>query len=256
MDLANSAGRYARLEARLRDRRGGLTVDHLVDCLRDQIEQATGEARPGGDVVLNFYNIGSVVADVTEGRLWVTVDPAPSALGRYVRFDLHKELDGFCKERAYPLDVLPPSGETPSKAAVGHLLRAHVALARSDDLAATKAELVAAHRAVPEDGRICLDLALLTLRMADPESAAHHALRFLELAPASDRRRHRGHLALAWSHDLAKRSPQAQVERARARAAAEGARAAVLEVSAWCKPLAPRDCSRMQIDLFNSRRLT
>ncbi|MDY0004505.1 MAG: C45 family peptidase [Polyangia bacterium] len=256
VDLASSAGRLARLEARLGPSRGQITLEQVIDCMRDQVEQAAGETRPAGDVVLNYYNIASVVADVTERRLWVTAEAAPCALGRYVMFDLQGELESFGKERAYPLEEVPGVPESPASMAVGKLLDAHVALAHHHDPKAARACLKEALGAAPEEGRLHLDLALVELNLSNPEPAKWHAQRFLELALPSEPRRHRGHLVLAWCNDLAGQRAEAVEERARARAAARGSRSAEFELSVFGrKRMTPGDCKGMQIDLYNGRRL-
>jgi hypothetical protein len=255
VDDANTWGRYARLEALLAGQRGRIDVPFLVDCLRDQTEQRNGERHPFGDVVCNYLTIGSVVCDVTAGRLWVAADPAPASLGRFVDLDFHRELDAFGRGRQYPFQPLKAAPARPLvQAALADVQQAHLALARPGYEETAYRHLQAAAVKCPGEPRLLLLPALLALRLRHLDEAADWAGEFVRAARDDDPRRHRAHLVLAWCAELEGRD--ATAHHAAAAAAARGAAQAEAEVAAWRRRrFTERDRRGLHVDIANARRL-
>ena len=255
VDDSGTRGRYDRLEALLQGARGRIDVPFLVECLRDQTEHRTGERHPFGDVVCNYLTIASVVCDVTTARLWVAADPAPTALGRFVDLDFHRELDAFGRERQYPLQPLKAAPARPLvQAARADVQQAHLALARPAQEEAAYRHVQAAAAKCPGEPRLVLLQALLALRLRRLDEAAAHAEEFLHAAPAADPRRHRAHLVLAWCAELEGRD--AAEHHAAADAAIHGARQAEAEVAPFRRRrFTERDRRALHVDIANARRL-
>ena len=255
VDDANTRGRYDRLEALLRGARGRIDVPFLVECLRDQTEHRTGERHPFGDVVCNYLTIGSVVCDVTAGRLWIAADPAPTALGRFVDFDFHRELDAFGRERQYPFQPQKAAPARPLvQAALADVQQAHLALALPGHEETAFRHVQAAAAKCPGEPRLLLLTALLALRLGRTGEAADYAGEFLRATPADDPRRHRAHLVLAWCAELDGRD--AAAHHAAAEAAARGAAQAAAEVAPWRRRrFTERDRLGLHVDIANARRL-
>ncbi|MFH2006001.1 MAG: C45 family autoproteolytic acyltransferase/hydrolase [bacterium] len=258
VDTANTRGRYARLMSRLAESRGRVTVELLIDCLRDGVEHATGERHPLGDVVCNYLNLTSVVADVTAGRFFATADPAPAALGRYVSFDLAAELDAFGQPRSYPLETVAPApvAGTPAMRGIRAYMEAHAALSYHGDPAQALGHVAQARSHCPDEPRIALTQGLLALKQNRTEEAAQHAREYLELTPPGDPRRYRAWLVLAWCADLRHARAEAAEHLTRASGEDPGLDDAALELETWRRrPFTERDRRRMHVELFNGKRL-
>jgi hypothetical protein len=254
VDHCNTWGRYERLESLLQGARGRIDVPVLVDCLRDQVEHRTGERHPFGDVVCNYLTIGSVVCDVTAGRLWIAADPAPAALGRFVDFDFHRELDAFGRERQYPLQPLKAAPVRPLVlAALADVKQAHVALGRAGQEEVAYRHVQAAAARCPDEPRLLLSQAFLALTLGRLEAAAEHAQAFLAAAPDVEPRRYRAHLVLAWCAELAGRD--AAPHHAAAAAAARGSVQAEADLAPYRgRRFTERDRRALHVDLYHARR--
>jgi hypothetical protein len=258
VDTANTEGRYQRLRARLEAERGAITLPYLADCLRDHTEHATSTEHPLGDVVGNWMNLTSVVADVTQGRFFVTADPAPAALGRYVSFDFHRELEAFRQPRAYAVETIEPSPAAtgPGWAAIQAYQQAHAALAHRAEPEVALSHLEAAQAALPQEPRIALSLALLALKVNRVALAEAQAARYLELAPPPDPRRYRAHLVRAWCAELAGRTAEARALYGHALAENPHQDESDLELERWRRrPFTEADRRNLHVDLFNAKRM-
>lgn len=204
VDNENTWARRARLTRCLEGARPAITVEALVGFLRDQREPDTLEVHPMGDVVCNYMNVSSVVADVTEGRLFVGAGEAPTALGGYVAFDFQKEMRAFLAPRSYPLQTLAasPTREAPEGAAVSHYILAHRELVHEGRPLEALHALEASLSHCPNEPKTLLSAGLLCLSLDRVEEARRYAQQFLENASPQNPRRHRALLLHIWCADL------------------------------------------------------
>jgi hypothetical protein len=258
VDTVNSRKRYAQLRRELAERYGSLDEDGLIAIMRAQHEHPTGELHPLGDVVCNYLNISSVIANVTKRQIWTTCDSAPSALGRYVLFDLAQELSHFGQPRAYPLQVkaADPFRATPAMDAVRAYKRAHRALSYEADHTRAYAELDSAHALLPDEPRIVLSLALMALRTNRLADAEDHAARYLAMVQDWDSRRYRAHLVRAWCLQLQGHDDDARCHLAEARRQSPHVDDADGEIRHWLRRrFTHADRKQLHVELFNAKRL-
>jgi Acyl-coenzyme A:6-aminopenicillanic acid acyl-transferase len=258
VDTVNTRKRYAQLRRKLADGYGSLTVDDLISFMRAQHEHPTGEPHPLGDVVCNYLNISSVVADVTARQLWTTCDSAPSALGRYVMFDLTQELTHFGQPRAYPLQVkaADPFRSTPDMDGVRAYKRAHQAHSYKGDHADAYVELERARVLLPQEPRIVLSLALMALRTNQLADAERHAVDYLAMVEDWDSRRYRAHLVRAWCLQLQGHDDAARCQLAEARRQSPHMDDADWEIRYWSgRRFTHNHRKQLHVELFNAKRL-
>ncbi len=261
VDDTNTHRRYARLQTLLQAARGTLTLEGLAGCMRDTTLHGTDQSRPLGDVVCNFLNLTSVVADVTEKRFYASAGPAPAALGPYVGFELERELAAFGQPRDYPLQTLPAASltHTPAMAALRHYQAAHASLSYRHEVEAAATHLEAAARGAPEEHRLTLARALVALKLDQPARASRLARAYLAIAPQDPTvapRRYRAHLVRGWCADLEGRRHAARAHYARAREEHPGTAEAELDLAIWERRRFTRaDQRRLHVDLFNTKRV-
>jgi len=258
VDTVNTRKRYAQLRRKLAEGYGSLTIDDLVSIMRTQHEHPTGELHPLGDVVCNYLNISSVVANVTERQIWTTCDSAPSALGRYVFFDLAQELRHFGQPRAYPLQVKPadPFRATPSMDGVRAYKRAHMAHSYEADHETAHDDLALARASLPDESRIVLSQALMALRLDRLTEAEDHAAAYLAMAPGWDGRRYRAHLVRAWCLQLRGHDDAARCHLIEAQRQSPHVDDADWEIRHWFRRrFTHTDRKQLHVELFNAKRL-
>jgi len=258
VDTVNTRKRYAQLRRKLAEGYGSLTVDDLITMMRAQHEHPTGEPHPLGDVVCNYLNISSVVADVTDRVFWTTCDSAPSALGRYVQFDLAQELSHFGQPRAYPLQVkaADPFRATSDMDGVRAYKRAHQAHSYEAKPEEAYVELENARALLPKEPRIVLSLALMALRTNQLVEAERHAVDYLAMVEDWDARRYRAHLVRAWCLQLQGHHDAARCHLAEARRQSPHMDDADWELRYWShRRFTHADRERLHVELFNAKRL-
>ncbi len=178
-----SGARYRRLEELVRRNRGAIDPKRALEMLRDK-RGAGGEQlglgnRNALDALIATH---SVVVDATSMTLWVS--EGPHLLGRFIGFDLRRELRG--EERPTPAD-LPPDSSVDSdelrayKEALSHLSAA----ARYEKIAPARAleeleRAAALQERMPEPQRLLGDL---KRARGDLDGARKAYRRFLELSP-------------------------------------------------------------------------
>ncbi len=178
-----SGARLRRLEELVRRQRGAIDPRRALEILRDK-RGPGGEAlglgnRNALDAIIATH---SVVIDATQMLLWVGV--GPHLLGRFVGFDLRRELLG--EDRPPPPD-LPPDALAGSdelrtyEEAVAHLRAAARFEKIAPDRAVEELERAAALQdRMPEPQRLLGDE---RRRRGDIEGARRAYRRFLELSP-------------------------------------------------------------------------
>ncbi|MCS6912028.1 MAG: C45 family peptidase [Myxococcota bacterium] len=184
-----SGARMARLEELLRQHRGAISPAIAVDILRDR--------KGAGGVPLGLGNRNaidaliathSVVADATALILWVGA--GPHASGRYIAFDLRRELRG--EDRPHPMDLpedpLLGSEEYRAWELAMQSLRAAEALRRAGELDRAIEEAARAEGLQPKMPEAHLLLGDLLRQRNDPrrgdaERWRHHYRRFLQEHP-------------------------------------------------------------------------
>jgi hypothetical protein len=178
-----SGARYRRLEELLRRHRGTLDPRRALEILRDK-RGAGGEAlglgnRNALDALIATH---SVIVDATSMTLWV--GEGPHLLGRFIGFDLRKELAG--EDRPNPPD-LPPDPIADSedvrayREALQHLSAAQRLASAAPDRAVEELERAAALQDhMPEPQRLLGDA---RRKRGDIEGARQAYRRFLELSP-------------------------------------------------------------------------
>jgi hypothetical protein len=185
-DGLTSGARYARLEELSRARFGAFDPATVVATLRDK--RGVGGTPLGlgnRNAIDALIATHSVVVDATDLILWVST--GPHLVGRYVGFDLRRELRG--QQRPQPPDLPPdPIAADPALAlheqAMAELQLAE-RLASRASAADRRAALEVARRAegleedLPEPHKLVADL----LWSSDPERAAAEYRRFLALHP-------------------------------------------------------------------------
>jgi hypothetical protein len=178
-----SGARYRRLEELARRNRGAIDPRRAVEMLRDK-RGAGGEPlglgnRNAIDAIIATH---SVVVDATSMTMWVS--EGPHLLGRYVGFDLRRELRG--EERPTPPDLpADPTADSDDlrayREALGHLAAASRYEKIAPDRALEELERAAAlQERMPEPQRLLGDL---RRRRGDVEGARKAYRRFLELSP-------------------------------------------------------------------------
>ena len=258
VDHYNSLSRRERLKQLLYKKSPEHTVQTIAGCLRDQKEPDTLETHPLGDVLCNYMNVSSVVADVTQGRLYVGSQPAPSALGRYIDFDFHKEMDSFLSPRAYPIEDIAPSPARMGSMgdSVREYISAHVELTHRHRSKDALGHLERCLEALPKEPRALLSAGLLSLHEGLLDDARGYATKYLETVPENYPRRHRAYMLKAWCDDLTKKRVSARKNRKNAQTAAEasGDPTAETEIRRFGrKRFTERDRKKMDIDLFNAK---
>jgi isopenicillin-N N-acyltransferase like protein len=178
-----SGARYKRLEELVKHWRGQIDPKKAAEILRDKRGAGNVELGLGNRNALDaIIATHSVVVDATSLTLWVSA--GPHLIGKYVGFDLRKELLG--EEHPAPPDI-PEDSIAGSDELANHRL-AHASLAAADrlrkldaDRALEEAERAAAlEEKLPEPHRLIGDL--LRAR-GDRDGARKQYQRFLELSP-------------------------------------------------------------------------
>lgn len=258
VDTINTRKRYAQLRRKLAEGYGSLTIDDVIAMMRAQHEHPTGQQHPLGDVVCNYLNINSVVADVTERQLWATCDLSPSALGRYVQFDFAQELSHFGQPRAYPLQVkaADPFLDTPDMDGVRAYKRAHQLHSYESEHEKSYDELENARGLLPAEPRIVLSLALMALRLNRLAEAEAHAVDYLAMVEDWDSRRYRAHLVRAWCMQLQDQANAARCHLEEARRQSPHVDDADWEIRHWSRyRFTHTDRKQLHVELFNAKRL-
>jgi hypothetical protein len=261
VDTPNTESRRKRLTQRVRQARPVVSVRTMIEALRDMREPHTDEIHPLGDVVCNYFNVSSVVADVTARRLFVATGRAPSALGSYISFDFEKELAAFLSERDYPIEQTPPSPfvESSVEECIREYQAAHAELIYERNPEGALPHLEKALDRQPDEPRVILSLGLVSLKADLAGKAVRHAKDYLAITPNDDPRRYRAHLLLGWCSDLASErsialSHYADAEEAAARAGSHPA--SFREIRPFKKsPFTESHRRQMDIDLFNAKRM-
>jgi hypothetical protein len=179
-----SGARYQRLAELVKHWRGQIDPPKALEILRDK--------RGAGDVELGIGNRNaldaviathSVVVDATQRIVWVGV--GPHLQGRYVGFDLRRELDGV-QTRPQPPDLPEDAAAATDEFRAAMLARAELGAAERLKKRFPQRALDEARRAVgleekmPEAHRLLGDL----LRVGgDRDGARKEYRRFLELSP-------------------------------------------------------------------------
>ncbi len=178
-----SGARYRRLEELVRRNRGAIDPKRALEMLRDK-RGAGGEQlglgnRNALDALIATH---SVVVDATSMILWVS--EGPHLLGRYIGFDLRKELRG--EERAAPADLpADPISDSDELRAYKEAQTHLAAAARYEQIAPARAleeleRAAALQERMPEPQRLLGDL---RKKRGDIEGSRKAYRRFLELSP-------------------------------------------------------------------------
>lgn len=178
-----SGARYRRLDELVKHWRGQIDAKKVVEILRDKKGPGGVELGLGNRNALDaMIATHSVVIDATALTMWVSA--GPHLLGRYIGYDLHKELLG--EERANPPDLPPdPIADTDEYRdyvqAEDELAAAERLKKRDPERALEEAERAAAlEDKLPEPHRLVGDL----LRAkGDREGARAEYRKFLSLSP-------------------------------------------------------------------------
>lgn len=259
VDDANTRARRKRLSQRLENARPVLTVETLINALRDLREPDSGELHPLGDVVCNYFNVSSVAADVTAKHVFVGAQSAPTALGRYVDFDFDAEMEAFLSPRTYPMHTISPSPERDSE--IGDVMQkyiaAHVELVHRGRPQTALIHLKEALRIRADEPRALLSAGLLALAVDRRAECCGFATRYLAVTAVTDVRRHRAHLLQAWCADLDNDPPRAAKHYAAAAQCVARAKdhSATAEMRRFGRRFTRRDQKKMDIDLFNGKNL-
>ena len=178
-----SGARFRRMSELVHQMRGAIDIRHALEILRDK-KTAGGEPlglgnRNAIDALLATH---SVLVDATTLTLWVS--QGPHCLGRYIGYDLRKELLG--DERPNPPDLAEDpmyAGEEyrAARQAAAELELAHEFARRDEKDRALEAALraVALEEKLPEAHRLIGDI----VRFQDRDRARREYQRFLELDP-------------------------------------------------------------------------
>jgi hypothetical protein len=179
-----SGARHARLEELVGRARGQIDPRRALDILRDKKGQGGSDLGLGNRRSLDaLIATHSVVADVTEGLLWV--GEGPHLLGRFRGFDLRKEL--LSEDRSDPVDLpADPVGGSPEHQAYLDARRvlavAEQLIAAGDDAHALPL-LERAEGLAPRLPEIARQKGDLLRRQGDLAGARRAYRRFLELEP-------------------------------------------------------------------------
>ena len=177
-----SGARYRRLAEVVKHNRGGFDPRRVLDVLRDKGGEKGAQLGLGNRNAIDaLIATHSVVVDTTALTIWVS--SGPHLLGRYVGYDLRKELSG--EQRDNPPDLPPDPLEGGDEVRRWQLASDELKAAQALVKSAPWRALEAAERAVglqemmPEPHRLIGDL----VRATDRERARREYQRFLDLQP-------------------------------------------------------------------------
>lgn len=255
VDLRNSKGRLNRLRQLFKDT-GGIDKDFVANALRDRIEFENGAMHPLGDVVCNYVNLSSIVADVTEGRIWVASGNAPVALSDYIGFDIHKEWDEFNRPPSYRLENIGMPDDIEGLKCTRLFQEAHKAMVHNGDPDMGVKYLSEAIRLCPNEPNLLLSGSMAAISAGKIKQARDLAEAYLLKTPKTDARRFRAHLVLAWIAQINRDAAEAkqQMDTAIDLANDDATR---FEVEWWIhrRPLDRQGLRKFHVDLFCGRRL-
>lgn len=177
-----SGARYRRLSEVVRQHKGGFDPKKVAEVLRDKMGEKGATLGLGNRNAIDaLIATHSVVVDATGLTIWVST--GPHILGRYVGYDLRKELAGEPRESPpdIPADPMEGSDEVRRwRLATDELRTAEALRTRAPQRALESAErAVGYEEMMPEPHRLIGDL----VRGTDRERARREYQRFLELSP-------------------------------------------------------------------------
>lgn len=255
VDLRNSNSRLKRLQQLFQDA-GDIDQTFIANALRDRTDPVSNTEHPLGDVVCNYMNLSSIVADVTDGKLWVASGNAPVALSNYIGFDIYKEWQEFDRVPSYNIETIKGPEKADGLRCTRLFQDAHKAITHHGDPALGFEYILEALRLCPDEPHLMLTGAMIALSIEKPEVAARLANTYLLRVPETDARRFRAHMVLAWIAELKNDTKTAGKEMQAAMALANDD-ATRFEVNWWMrrKPLDKRGLRNFHVDLFSGRRL-
>jgi len=171
---AHSTGRQGRLEMLVAEHRpsGGMSVEALQNALADRVDPSAPHAARGcGAVVSQPATVKSIVACPEERAIHVSVGPAPTSRGPYVRVDWSWDgpVGGRELER---VDV--PASTDPAERAFDCYTEASRLDRQVDDWRGALAQLEQAIALQPDDPSYRLMAGVLTMRTGDFAVARAH----------------------------------------------------------------------------------
>ncbi len=255
VDVRNSRMRLNRLRQIFQGQKA-VDAKAIVRALGDRLEFGNGVLHPLGDVVGNYMNLSSIVADVTAGRFWMASGKAPVALSDYVGFDMNREWAAFGRMPEYEVEDIAAPGEIKGLRCTRMFQEAHKALIHHADADMCLEFILEALKECPNEPHLLLTGALVALSIGQIRLAEKLADTYLVQRPETDARRFRAHLILGWVAQLNGNAAEAsqQMQQAVALANDEETR---FEARWWAKqrPLVAKDLHRFHVDLFSGRRL-
>ncbi len=171
---AHSTGRQGRLEMLVAEHRpaGGMTAEALQRALADRVNPSAPQAsRGGGAVVSQPATVKSIVACPEERAIHVSVGPAPTSRGPYVRLDW--AWDGPVGGRELERVDAPAPADAAEQAFV-HYTEATRLDRQADDWRGALAELERAIALQPDDPSYRFLAGVLQLRTGDYAAAHAH----------------------------------------------------------------------------------
>jgi len=255
VDRRNSRMRLNRLREIFKNT-GAIDKDFVANALRNREEAGNNELHPLGDVVCNYMNLSSIVADMTEGKLWVATGNAPVALSEYEGFDIYREWRDFDREPDYKAETIAlPEGVEKTRCTV-LFQEAHKSMIHHGDPNLGFEYISEALKECPDEPHLLLTGAMAALSIEKFKEAGDLADTYLLKVPENDARRFRARLVLAWLAEL-KNDPDTAVKEKKAAMELAKDDDARFEVNWWSgrRPLTRKGLRGFHVDLFSGRRL-